>query len=334
MARYLVGAYTSDMGGRATGIVALESAADGSLVHAGHLVTTDSPAYLAAHGDRVYSASEAAGTVEEFRRGAKGRLEYLGSAPAGGVAPCHVARYGGSVVASCYVDGALGVVSADPLALVQTLAAKGSGPHAAQDSAHAHSTCALPDGTILSADLGADRIRLHVLRDGRLTRTGEVPVPAGTGPRDFLLHSSGHLYVLGELGLVVLVFAVRGGTLEPVGSVDLPGARPGDHAAALSVSDDGRFLWVGLRGSNRICVIAVSPDGATLTAVDSVDAEGDWPRHHIVDGDLMHVAHERSDSVASFRIDPKGIPRHFSTLNRVFSPIFLLRAPTDIESTP
>ena len=126
MARYLVGAYTSDMGGRATGIVALESAADGSLVHAGHLATTDSPAYLAAHGDRVYSASEAAGTVEEFRRDARGRLEHLGSAPAGGVAPCHVARYGGTVVASCYVDGALGVVSADPLALMQSLAAEGS----------------------------------------------------------------------------------------------------------------------------------------------------------------------------------------------------------------
>jgi len=334
MARYLVGAYTSDMGGRATGIVALESAADGSLVHAGHLVATDSPAYLAAHGDRVYSASEAAGTVEEFRRDARGRLEHLGSAPAGGVAPCHVARYGGTVVASCYVDGALGVVSADPLALVQSLAAEGSGPHPAQDSAHAHSTCALPDGTILSADLGADRIRLHALRGGMLVRTGEVEVPPGTGPRDFLMHPSGHLYVLGELGLVVLVFAVQDGALALLGSTALHGAEDGDHAAGLTASDDGRFLWAGLRGSNRISILAVSADGASLGAVDSVDARGDWPRHHVVDGDLMHVAHERSDSVASFRIDEKGIPRYFSTLNRVFSPIFLLQTGSETHSTP
>jgi len=325
MPRFLVGAYTPDMGGRATGIVALESAADGSLRHAGHLATTDSPAYLAAHGDRVYAASEAAGTVEEFRRDAAGGLEHLGSAPAGGVAPCHLARYGDSVLTACYVDGALGVLAAEPLALLESLPAEGSGPHPAQDAAHAHATCVLPDGTIVSADLGADRLRLHTLRGGRLVRTGEVEVPAGTGPRDFLLHPNGRLYVLGELGLVVLVFAVHGGSLTALGSVDLPGARAGDHAAALSTSVDGRFLWAGLRGSNRIAVLAVSPVDGTLTAVDSVDAEGDWPRHHIVDGDLMHVAHERSDSVASFRIDEKGIPRYFSTLNRVFSPIFLLR---------
>jgi len=332
MPRFLVGAYTPDMGGRATGIVALESAADGSLRHAGHLATTDSPAYLAAHGDRVYAASEAAGTVEEFRRDAQGGLDHLGSVPAGGVAPCHVARYGDSVVTACYVDGAVGVVSAEPLALVQSLAAEGSGVHPAQDGPHAHATCRLPDGTIVSADLGADLLRLHVLRDGRLERTGAVTVPAGTGPRDFLLHPNGRLYVLGELGLVVLAFAVHDGRLTPLGSAALHGARPGDHAAALSVSADGRFLWAGLRGSNRISVLAVSGADGTLTAVDSVDAGGDWPRHHIVDGDLMHVAHERSDSVATFRIDRKGIPRHFSTLNRVFSPIFLLRDPLETNS--
>ena len=334
MPRFLVGAYTPDMGGRATGIVALESAADGSLRHAGHLATTDSPAYLAAQGDRLYAASEAAGTVEEFRRDAAGGLEHLGSAPAGGVAPCHLARYDDSVLTACYVDGALGVLAAEPLALLESLPAEGSGPHPAQDAAHAHATCVLPDGTIVSADLGADRLRLHTLRGGRLVRTGEVEVPPGTGPRDFLLHPSGHLYVLGELGLVVLVFAVQDGALALLGSTALHGAEDGDHAAGLTASDDGRFLWAGLRGSNRISTLAVSADGGSLSAVDSVDARGDWPRHHVVDGDLMHVAHERSDSVASFRIDEKGIPRYFSTLNRVFSPIFLLQTGSETHSTP
>jgi 6-phosphogluconolactonase len=333
MPRYLVGAYTADMGGRATGIVALESAADGSLRHAGHLATVDSPAYLAAHGDRVYAVSEAAGTLEEYRYSA-GALRHLASVPAGGAAPCHVARYGDAVVTACYVDGALGVAGADPLRHLQSLAAAGSGPHPAQDGPHAHATCALPDGTIVSADLGADRIRLHALRGGMLVRTGEVEVPPGTGPRDFLMHPSGHLYVLGELGLVVLVFAVQDGALALLGSTALHGAEDGDHAAGLTASDDGRFLWAGLRGSNRISILAVSADGASLGAVDSVDARGDWPRHHVVDGDLMHVAHERSDSVASFRIDEKGIPRYFSTLNRVFSPIFLLQTGSETHSTP
>ena len=171
MSRFLVGGYSADIGGRATGIVALETAADGSLRHAGQVAVVDSAAYLAAHGDRVYAVSEAAGTLEVFRRGADGGLHHSGSVPAGGVAPCHVAVVGGSaaatVLVSCYVDGAIGVVSADPLALVQSLPAEGSGPHPAQDAAHAHAACELPDGTIVSADLGADRIRLHRLVDGR-----------------------------------------------------------------------------------------------------------------------------------------------------------------------
>jgi 6-phosphogluconolactonase (cycloisomerase 2 family) len=31
---------------------------------------------------------------------------------------------------------------------------------------------------------------------------------------------------------------------------------------------------------------------------------GRWPRHHVVSGDLLLVAYERSDEVVSFRIDP------------------------------
>jgi 6-phosphogluconolactonase (cycloisomerase 2 family) len=329
---FLVGAYTADMGGEALGIAALGTLPDGSLENLGLAAAADSPSYLAASGDLVYAAAEATGRIEVFRRRGRIDLEHVGGASSGGVAPCHVARYGDTVVAANYVDGRLGVLAAagGTLETVQVLDASGSGPHAAQDGPHAHATIALADGTVLSADLGADRVHVHsrvgAERDGRgsLERTSSVELPEGTGPRDFLAAPSGYLYVLGELGLTVLVLERTGDDFAVVASVVLPGAEPGDHAAALTISGDGRFVYAGLRGSNRISVLAVLDGGRLLGAVTSIAAEGDWPRHHVIVGDVMHVAHERSSSVASFSIPENGIPALIGPPIRVFSPIFLL----------
>jgi 6-phosphogluconolactonase len=324
MVDYLVGAYTEDMGGTAVGIGALGRLDDGSLEYLGVAAASDSPSFLANHGHVVYAVEEATGMLVSFRQGNGIALERLDSAPAGGASPCHVARYGDAIVAACYVDGNLGVHSAEPLALVQVLGAEGSGPHPAQDGAHAHSTFALDERTILSADLGTDRVHVHTLEGGSLTRTASLELPAGTGPRDFARHSAGAVYVLGELGLTVLVLEWSDGALSIVGSVPLPGAVEGDHASALSTSADGRFVWAGLRGSNRISVLASSDDGRSLTPLTSVSAEGDWPRHHVLDGDVMHVAHERSNTVASFRIGEDGVPSLIAAPIVVPSPIFLL----------
>lgn len=319
---FYVGAYTADMGGTATGIAALGRLADGSLENLGLATVADSPSYLAAAGDLVYAAAEATGRIEVFRRDGELPLVPVAGAPSGGVAPCHVARYGDTVVAACYVDGTLGVLSAEPLALTQRVEAFGAGPHPAQDGPHAHATFALDDTTILSADLGSDRVHVHELANGHLTRTASLDLPPGTGPRDFLRLPSGLLLVLGELSLEVLVLRWNDGELSIVGGAALAGAEPGDHASALSLGPGGRFAYAGLRGSNRISILAV--DGETVTAAGSVDAGGDWPRHHVVDGDVMHVAHERSGTVASFRLGTDGVPALIAPAVAVASPIFLL----------
>lgn len=322
MVAFFVGAYTADMGGTATGIAALGRLPDGSLENLGLAVTADSPSYLAASGDLVYAAAEATGRIETFRRTATLELVPVAGAEAGGVAPCHVARYGDTVVAACYVDGTLGVLSAEPLALVQRVEARGSGPHPAQDGAHAHATFALDATTILSADLGADRVHVHSLAHKRLTRTASFDLPPGTGPRDFVRLPSGLVLVLGELGLEVLVLRWHDGELSIVGRAALAGGEPGDHAAALTLGPGARFAYAGLRGSNRISILAI--DGESLTASGFVDAGGDWPRHHVVDGDVMHVAHERSNTVASFRLGADGVPTLIAPAIAVASPIFLL----------
>lgn len=311
---WLVGAYTADMDGSAAGILALRSRSDGSLEVDRLVADATSPSYLAASDEALYAVSEGTGELVAFSRS----FEPLGRASAGGEAPCHIGLYGSTVIVSNYVSGTLGVLGAGPLTLDQVVDGAGAGPHAVQDGPHAHSTLQLADGRILSADLGADRLHVHTLDDGVLTRVASVELAAGTGPRDILQRADGSILVLAELSLEVLVLSPA---LEVVATVGIPGATAGDHAAGLTVHGDR--VYTALRGSNRIGILEVV-DGS-LVGVDSVSSEGDWPRHHAIDGDVLHVANQLSSTVASFRLDARGIPRLIAPPTAVPSPTFLLR---------
>jgi len=320
MKKWLAGTYTADMDGAADGIETLSSRPDGSLQSAGLAVTADSPSFVRATAEAVYAVSEATGELVAYVRGPGTELIETSRASSGGEAPCHIGVYGSVVIVSNYVSGTLGVLTLDSLELVQVLDAEGSGPHEAQDGPHAHSTVQLASGLIVSADLGADRLHVHSFEEDRplLTRISSVELPAGTGPRDVRQLASNRILVLGELSSELLLLDE---SLDVLATTRIPGSQPGDHAAGISVWGD--FVYVTLRGSNRIGVLRI--DGDELVAVADVSSEGDWPRHHVIDGDVLHVANQLSSTVASFRIDEAGIPRIIAKPTPVFSPTYLER---------
>jgi 6-phosphogluconolactonase (cycloisomerase 2 family) len=242
---------------------------------------------------------------------------------------------------SNYLDGSIDVYPLLPGgaigALRQTLVSAGSGPNPAQDGPHAHSTLVRASGprgsTVLSADLGADRVHVHSVVDGNLVRTSSVVLPPGTGPRD-LLDLGGRVILLGELQGTIFALGGDGGDSAPerwrvlaAGTLAADWVE-GDHAAALAVDGSGRFLYTGLRGSNRIAVIRLSD----LSPVAAVPCGGDWPRHLCVipggvsaGADLLLVANQLSSTVAAFRLDPvTGIPHPLGSPVDVASPTFLL----------
>jgi len=323
---FFIGAYTSDMGGEATGIAVLDSRTDGSLAFREVVGAAESPSYLAADRGVLYAVAEATGRVTRFARGDRDALLATASAESGGDAPCQLTVAGESLFVANYTSGSVGVIALDDFELVETLAGSGSGPHEAQDGPHAHATHVLSDGIVVSADLGADLIHRHRFADGRLARVSSIAVPAGTGPRDFHEPAPGLLWVLGELSCELLVFAATADGLEPVSTTAIPGAEPGDHAAGIAVSADGRFAYVGLRGSNRVAWFAVSPDSRELTPRGSVPSAGDFPRHLVVDGNFLHVANQLSSTVSTFDTKENGHPELVREPEPVPSPTFLLRA--------
>lgn len=325
MTSLLVGGYGPDMGGSTTGIRSATATADGLVL--GEAPDCPSPSWLAVRGDRMVATLEGSSALAWFvRTGSGWRAD--GITPLGASSPCHAAFLDDDTVAvASYGDGAIVVARHGDDAPLHTLDGTGSGPLPAQEGPHAHHVHVLPDGRVLTLDLGADRLYVHE-RGGEdvLTRVASLALPAGTGPRDLHALASGQLVVLGEWSCEVLVLSPSGREFEIVQILALPGATPGDdQAAALGLSRDGSYLYAGIRGADLIAVIAVEDDG--LRAVDSVPSGGNWPRHLLVDGELLHVANQHSDSIATFRLGADGIPVALATVSTP--------SPTSIvQSTP
>ena len=214
--------------------------------------------------------------------------------------------------------------------------AGGTGPAEEAASARpsrAHQAVFLPDGLIATTDLGLDLVRFWRQGGGGLRQVQQVALPQGSGPRHMVWHPSGHLYVVTELSCEVFVLApsapstgsgpevwrLIGGT--PLGA----GTLPGDSAAELAASRDGEFLYAGVRGSNTIATLRVRGAGDVVAPVALVDAGVDWPRHHVVVRDILLVAGQLSDEVASLTLDLRtGVPGRVRHRTDAPSPTCLL----------
>lgn len=317
------GAYTPDGGGRAEGIGALRAHGDGRLEWLGTAVKAQSPSFLAVHPALpvVYAATEQRRMVQAYRRTGSFGLEPLGDPQPAGEATCHVAvdPQGRFVTAACWGDGQVILYGLDSDGgLTGRLPAPASvDPHAGRTphgprQSRAHASLMLRDGRVMTTDLGHDTVRIWNYSPGMgLMADHEVTLPFGSGPRHLVQHPGGNVFVVSEYSVEVFVLRAEGATFEVVfrGPATLGGGRPGDSAAEICLGAGGNHAYAGVRGSNIISVLEVGAGGTELTPVRDAASGGNWPRHHVVRGPWLHVAHERSDNVATFALDPvSGLP--------------------------
>lgn len=317
------GAYTPDGGGRAEGIGALRANGDGSLEWLGTAAEAQSPSFVAVHPTLpvVYAVAEQRRMVQAYRHVDGHRLEPVGTSWPAGEATCHVAAdpQGRFVTATCWGDGQvlLYELDADGGITGRFPASPSVDPHSAHSpderrQSRAHTSLMLHDGRVMTTDLGHDTLRIWTYKPGTgLVADHEVVLPFGSGPRHLALHPGGNVFVVSEYSIEVFVVRPEAGTFKLVfgGPATLGGAKDGDSAAEICLGPGGTFAYAGVRGSNRISVLEVGSNGSELLPVQDLDSGGDWPRHHIVRGPWLHVAHERSDNVATFPLDPgTGLP--------------------------
>lgn len=339
---FWIGSYTGDRGaGR--GIYRARQRADGCWSAPALAAEAESPSYLALHPhlDVLYAVSEresdAAVVAYDVLDDRQLRRTGTARVPAG---PCHLAVHpsGRSLLSASYAAGTVNAIALDPggrfTGAAGVVPGHGSGPRTdRQEGPHAHAVAIAPDGTVLSTDLGADLVRAHRLDPGTgaLDPVADVQLPAGCGPRHLVVHDSGHVFVLTELARTVLVLRpgdgytdlrVVGGSPATAGPVD-----DASLCAAIELSDDGRFVYTSTRGADLVTTHEVRAGGGEVRALTDLPSGGRWPRDLCVAGDRLHVAHERSHTIYSFRLDPRtGLPAPIGAVAEVPAPVCIIPA--------
>ena len=163
------------------------------------------------------------------------------------------------------------------------------------------------DGSIFVADLGTDEIARYWLgeADGVL-QLAEAPVRThpGLGPRHFVFHPSGRMFVVTELVPRVVTVTVGPDGAGP--AVTGEAATTSGEAtsviapSAIVCSPDERFLYVANRGPDTIAVFRIDDAGPVLIA--EVESGGE-PRDMVFANGFLYVANMASDNIAVFAHD-------------------------------
>lgn len=271
------------------------------------------PSYLQPVGDRVFAVEELpeGGAIVELMPGGKLRRWEL---PGSGY--CHVAACGERLCASGYSGGCLALLDPASGKVCEYLEHQGHGPDPIrQERPHIHSAQPTPDGRgLFIADLGLDRLfRYDIGPGGRLTPHAAQPwveVGPGQGPRHFAYHpGGGYLYLVTEMGKTLRTYRYdsAASTLEFCREYPLyTGAPvPGDTAADVHLSPDGRFIYASVRGSDRLFCLRVTGDPAILEPAGDFPSGGRYPRslHISPDGRYLAAANQLPGSIALFRRD-------------------------------
>lgn len=235
----------------------------------------------------------------------------LASCESGGDGPCHLALGpdGRWLLVSNYASGTVGLVEVDGdgLTLVDSLLLTGDGPHERQAAPHAHQAVFTGADTALVCDLGADLVRQVQVVDGVLRHTGDIELPAGTGPRHLALHPlrDDLLWVVGELDQTVHVLSREESGWAVVQTVSTAPDGPAEGettTAGIAVTPDASHVYVSTRGTDTVSVLAADQEGWLDLRSQLVTDR--WPRFigwvPGQEGRLLLVAAERAGTVRAY----------------------------------
>jgi 6-phosphogluconolactonase len=287
------------------------------------------PSYLALHpGNRFlyavnevqsFGGQEGGGVTALSIDPSSGELNLLNAYSSQGKDPCYisieqtgrfalVANYSGGNAAMLPIqaDGQLGPAT-------DVVQHAGSSVHPdRQTSPFVHSI--VPDPTnrfAIAADLGIDALVIYEmdLENGKLKKQAQVKVKPGSGPRHTIFHPNGrYLYLINELSSTLTVFRYDSGTgsLEELQTVStLPANFEGENLCA-ELHICGEYLYASNRKHDSIAWYLIEANTGQLTYQGESPSGGREPRGFAIDptGNFLLAAHERSDNVVIFRIDP------------------------------
>lgn len=280
------------------------------------LITEDNPTFLdISNKEIVYTVSKDGdfGGIASYQQTQDGAFTLLNRVTEEGAPPCYVAvdEERQLVYGANYHKGVITSYIINPdgsLSLADRKEHLGNGPHANQNSPHAHYSDLAPDGRLIACDLGNDTVYTYdVDTKGKLTEVAVFKANPGTGPRHIVFHPNHtSAYLFGELSneVVVLSYDTTSGVFSqeqvistlPEDFTDFSGG------AAIRVSKDGKFLYASNRGHNSLAVYKINNSGKSLELIQLISVEGDFPRDFDLSPNqqFVIVANQNTDNLTLF----------------------------------
>lgn len=311
---------TPDFGGHGEGLYSLVfDSTDGSITITGTCPLVN-PSYLTVLNDHLYTFNEVSLDEQPFLYAynidKNNQLKLINKVPVSGAYPCHI-NYSAKYVClfvSCYDSGNVLVYPLNDdgsLKLkIHNIVHEGKSVNAVrQEAPHVHFVAVDDENDqIFVSDLGTDRIMIYGLQNQRekikISYIDCIHMPEGSGPRHLVLHPyKKYFFVLTELTAAIILVDIS--TQRIISSVKLlpddSGIIPG--AAAIKISNDGKYIYASERSSNKIFVLKFDEDNIKLEWIQNVDTHVETPRDFLLDstGNWLIVAGQDSDSLAVFK---------------------------------
>jgi len=308
----------------------------GELTHFQLVAETKDPSYIAYSPDKkfMYAVGEGGtGTVSAFKVEENGTLEILNTVPSNGGAPCHISinPAGDKAVVSNYVGGSVSVYeikndgSLYPAYQVFEYSTK-------EKVSHAHSAQFYKSNLFVS-DLGMDAVYIYTLNnDGKtynLVSSSSVSISEKAGPRHFVLTKDGNfIYNINEYASTITASKkeINGFLLIDNYSTLAKDYKGANSCADIHLSKNEDFLYGSNRGENTIAVFKRNTVDGTLTKIQNIDVEGEWPRNFTLDptGNFLLVANQKSNNISVFKIHPESGTLSYLNSVKTPSPVCLL----------
>ncbi len=323
-----IGTYTEHEGSQSEGIYVYRmDSASGELTFVREVKGILNPSFLALHPqkDFLYAVNEVTSFAGEVGGGVSafsvdresGELSLLNAYSSRGKDPCYLSieQTGRFVLVANYSSGNVAMFPIQPDGQLgpATDVVQHSGSSVDPDrqtGPYAH--CIRPDPTnrfAIATDLGADKLLIYQmdLEHGKLHKQAEVKVQPGAGPRHLIFHPSGqYMYLINELNSSLIVYRYRPGSLEELQTLPtLPPDYKGQNLCAdLHICRN--YLYASNRGHDSLAWYLIDGNTGRLTCQGRIASGGRYPRGFVIDPSdaFLLVAHERSDNIVVFRIDP------------------------------
>ncbi|NLZ59438.1 MAG: lactonase family protein [Lentisphaerae bacterium] len=293
--------------------------------------------YLYAACRREEFADSGSGALAAYAIETGGRLRFINARPSLGGPPCYIMsdKEESYVFAANYHEGS-GIIYArrEDGGLAengQKIQHSGSGPHPSrQSSAHLHCLQPDPESKIIYAvDLGLDTVLAYALGSGekplRRLPQADLREAPGAGPRHIVFNQSGsRAYLVNELHCSVSVWNIeqpeRPLRMQTLSMLPC-GWRGENTAAAIKLSEDGRYLACSNRGHDSIVFYSVEAESGLLSPHGHYPSLGRGPRDFafVPGGEFLLVAHQWTDTLLLHRYEAGRLavePAHILSLEQ------------------